>query len=115
MTRIITNRSYDAPAKPLIKELKWLTAKEMIRCDTVTMLLKSVNNLAPDYLSHSFIRNSDRNTINIQNAETKLLVPFTKNNNGQKFHFIFFFHFKLIYTGQQFRVNIHPLYNWLCA
>lgn len=82
--RIITNSSYDAPAEALIKELKWPTARDMIRTETATIVFKSINNLAPDYLSHLFIRNSDRNIINLRNAETYLLVPFMKTNNGQK-------------------------------
>ena len=56
----------------------------MIRCETATILFKSVNNLIPEYRSHLFIRNSDRNTINLRNAETDLLVPFMKTSNVQK-------------------------------
>ena len=82
--RIVTNSSYDAPAEALIKELKWLTLRELIRCETATIVFKSVNNLAPEYLSHLFIRDSDRNNINLRNAETVLLVPFMKISNGQK-------------------------------
>ena len=56
----------------------------MIRSETATTVYKSVNSLAPDYLSHLFVRNSDRNIINLRNAETDLLVPFMKTSNGQK-------------------------------
>ena len=56
----------------------------MIRCETATIVIKSVNNLAPEYLSHLFIRHSDRNTINLRNAETDMLVHFMKTSNGQK-------------------------------
>ena len=82
--RIITNSSYDAPAEALITELKWPTVRDMIRSETATTVYKSVNSLAPDYLSHLFVRNSERNCINLRNAETDLLVPFMKTSNGQK-------------------------------
>ena len=82
--RIITNSSYDAPAEALITELKWPTVRDMIRSETATTVYESVNSLAPDYLSHLFVRNSERNCINLRNAETDLLVPFMKTSNGQK-------------------------------
>ena len=43
----------------------------MIRSETATIVFKSVNSLAPDYLL--FIINSDRKPINLKNAETDLL------------------------------------------
>ena len=82
--RIITNSSYDAPAEALITELKWPAVRDMIRSETATTVYISVNSLAPDYLSHLFVRNSDRNIINLRNAETDLLVPFKKTSNGQR-------------------------------
>ena len=82
--RIITNSSYDAPAEALITELKRPTVRDMIRSETATTVYKSVNSLAPDYLSHLFVRNSDRNIINLRKAETDVLVPFMKTSNGQK-------------------------------
>ena len=63
--RIVTNSSYDTPLEALIKELKWQTKKEMIRCETATIVFNSFSNLAHKSLSHLFIRNSDRNTINL--------------------------------------------------
>ena len=47
-------------------------------------MYRSVNYLAPDYLSDLFIRNSDRNIISLRNADTDLLEPFMKTSNGQK-------------------------------
>ena len=82
--RIVTNSSYDASTEALIKELKWPTVRELIRCETATIVFKSVDDLAPEYLSHLFIRNSERHTINLRNSETELLVPFMKTSNGQK-------------------------------
>ena len=44
------------PAEALIKELKWPTVRDMIRSETATIVFKSANNLAPEYLSHLFIK-----------------------------------------------------------
>ena len=33
--------------------------RELIRCETATIAFKSVNNIAPEYLSHLFIRSSE--------------------------------------------------------
>ena len=65
-----------------MKELKWPTVREVIRCETATSIFKfmSVTNFGPDYLSHMFMRNFDRSNINLRNAETDLLVPFIKTS-----------------------------------
>ena len=49
---------------PKLCELKWPTVRDMIRNETATIVFKSMNSLMPDYLSHLFNRNSDRNIIN---------------------------------------------------
>ena len=49
--RIVTGSSCDAPSEPLRKELGWLSVKEMIVKETSTMMYKSLNDLAPQYLS----------------------------------------------------------------
>ena len=82
--RIVTSSSYDAPTEALIKEVNWPTMKDMIRSETATVVHRSVNYIAPDYLSYLFIRNSNRNIISLRNADTDLLVPFMKTSNGQK-------------------------------
>ena len=82
--RIVTNSSYDAPATNLIKELKWPTVHDMIKQETSTIVFKSINGLAPTYLSTLFIRNSTGETVNLRNSETDLLAPRMKTTNGQK-------------------------------
>ena len=73
---IITNSSYYATPEALIKVLKWPTVKNIIRNEAATIGFKSINDLAPYFLSHLFNRNSDCNIMNLRNAETDLLVPF---------------------------------------
>ena len=82
--RIVTNSSYDAPADALIQKLKWPTIAEIIKRETATIVYKSLNDLAPAYLSTIFSKNSSRDTIKLRNSETDLRVPLLKTTNGQK-------------------------------
>ena len=56
--RIVTNSSFDAPAANLIKELKWPTVQDMIKQEMAAIVFKSINGLAPTYLSTLFTKNS---------------------------------------------------------
>ena len=56
--RIITNRSSDTQSRLLIVELGWMTIEELIDNESKTMLLKSLNDLAPQYLCNLFTRKS---------------------------------------------------------
>ena len=82
--RIVTNSSYDVSATNLIKQLKWPTVSDIIQNETATMMFKSTNSLAPEYLSNLFIKNSAQNTLKLRNTETDLRVPLFKTSNGQK-------------------------------
>ena len=81
--RIVTNSSYVAPADDLIEKLNWPTIVEIIKRETATMVYKSLNGLAPTYLSNIFSRNSTRDTVYLRNSETDLQVPLFKTANGQ--------------------------------
>ena len=82
--RIVTNSSYDAPADALIQKLKWPTIAEIIKRETASIVFKSINGLAPTYLSNIFSKNSSRDTVKLRNSETDLRVPLMKTTNGQK-------------------------------
>ena len=73
--RIATGSPYDAPSVPLHKELGWLSIKEMIVKETSTMMYKSLNDLAPQYLSDLFVRLSDFHTSEPRNIKNYLAVP----------------------------------------
>ena len=45
--RIITNSSFDAPSRPLIEGVGWKTLDKLITDKSMTMVLKSLNKLAP--------------------------------------------------------------------
>ena len=64
--------SYDAPSEPLRKDLGWLSVKEMIVEETSTMMYKSLNDLAPKYLSDLFVRLSDFLMLELRNTKSNL-------------------------------------------
>ena len=66
--RIATGCSYDAPSEPLRKDLGWLSVKKMVVKETSTMIYKSLNDLAPKYLSDLFVRLSDFHILELRNT-----------------------------------------------
>ena len=49
--RIITDSPYDAPAEPLLRQLRLPSIAEMIRQESASMVYKAINDQAPPYLS----------------------------------------------------------------
>ena len=82
--RIITNSSFDASSRPLIAKLGWQTIEELIRNESKTMVFKSLNDLAPQYLCNLFTKNSACSSRNLRNTETDLRLPKKRSANGQK-------------------------------
>ena len=82
--RIVTNSSFDTPSRPLIERLGWGTIQQLISNESKTMVFKSLNELAPQYLSSPFKRNSQCSTRCLRNTETDLRVPKKTTANGQK-------------------------------
>ena len=83
--RIVTNSSFDTPSsRPLIERFGWKTIEQLISYESKTMVLKSLNELAPQYLSSLFKRNSQCSTRCLRNTETDLRVPKKTSANGQK-------------------------------
>ena len=64
--RIVTDSPYDAHLEPLIKELGWLTIKQLIDTETVKIVYKALHNEAPKYLKELLHRLSD-----MQNRELR--------------------------------------------
>ena len=56
----------------------------MIKQETATNVFKSINGLAPTYLSTLCTRNTTREVVSLRNSETDLLLPRMKTSNGQK-------------------------------
>ena len=82
--RIVTNSSFDSPSRPLIERLGWKAIEQLISNESKTMVFKSLNGLAPQYLSSLFKRNSQCSTRCLRNTETDLRVPKKTSANGQK-------------------------------
>ena len=82
--RIITNSSFDAPSRPLIEELGWQTVDQLISSESKTMVFKSLNELAPQYLCDLFTRNSHCSSYSLRNTGIDLRLPMKRSNNGQK-------------------------------
>ena len=82
--RIITNSSFDASSRPLIAKLGWQTIEELISNESKTMVFKSLNDLAPQYLCNLFTKNSACSSRNLRNTETDLRLPKKRSANGQK-------------------------------
>ena len=82
--RIITNSSFDAPGRPLTEEMGWKTIDELITCESKTMVFKSLNQLAPEYLCGLFTRNSLCSLYSLRNTGTDLRLPKKRSSNGQR-------------------------------
>ena len=52
--RIKTDSPYDAPAKPLLRQLRLPSIAEMIRQESASMVYKAINGQTPTYLSSLF-------------------------------------------------------------
>ena len=82
--RIVTGSPYDAYSKPLIKELGWLTIKQLIDTETVKIVYKALHNEAPKYLQGLFHRLSDMQNRELRNSKTDLHIPLLRTSSGQK-------------------------------
>ena len=82
--RIVTNSPYDASAAPLIQNLGWPTISDLTRKETATLVYKSLNSLAPAYMTKLFTKYSDDRERTLCSTETDLRLPVLKTANGQK-------------------------------
>ena len=57
--RILTTSRFDADARPFSITLGLKTIQDLINIEINNMVYKALNNLAPDYSSDLFVRNSD--------------------------------------------------------
>ena len=80
--RIVTKIRYDASAKPITKTLGWHTVSEIIKMKTLSMVYKSINDLAPNYLTETFSRLSDKVKRELRSSRPDLEIPIRKSANG---------------------------------
>ena len=72
------------PSRPLIEELGWNTIEQLISNESKTMVFKSLNELAPQYLCGLFAKNSQCSARTLRNADTDVRLPKKNSANGQK-------------------------------
>ena len=81
--RALTNTCYDADANQLLKELGWdnLETRRQNLIIKAEMVYKSLNGLAPNYLSSKFFQRSDVITAyNLRDSDGKLPVPLPRTD-----------------------------------
>ena len=81
--RIITDRPYDALAKPILRQLRLPSIAEMIRQESAGMVYKAINIQAPAYLSSLFNRISAVMNRMLRNSNFNLRPPRMKKKFGQ--------------------------------
>ena len=78
--RNLTSSSYEANADDLFVGLLWQKLNLQRELKTATMVYKSHNGLAPDYLKSIFPDRSAISTYSLRNCEGKLAVPLSHTN-----------------------------------
>ena len=76
---IITDSPYDAPAQPILRQLRLPNIAEMIRQESAGMVYKAINGQVPAYLSNLFNRISAVTNRMLRNSIFKSKAP--KNEN----------------------------------
>ena len=80
VARILTFSSYDADVNDLFVRLRWQKINLQRELKTATMIYKSLNGLAPDYLKSMFTDRSATSTYSLRNCEGKLALPLPRSN-----------------------------------
>ena len=78
--RVLTSSSYDTSADYLFERLGWKKLPSQRRIAKAIMVYKSLNGVAPDYLSNMFV---DRNSITnyaLRDTSNKLALPLPRTN-----------------------------------
>jgi len=78
--RILTSSSYDANVHDLFVRLGWQKLNLQRELKTTTMVYKSLNGLAPDYLKSMFTDRIATSPYSFRNCEGKLALPFPRTN-----------------------------------
>ena len=77
--RALTFSSYDADANRLIRQLDWNDLSTQIQIQKALMVYKSLNGLAPEYLSSKFVKRNETR-YSVRDPVNKLFVPFPRTN-----------------------------------
>ena len=84
--RILTGkRKYDH-ISPILKDLKWLTVKEMLQLRDVTMVYKCQHGLAPDYLVSKLVKRSNIHNYNTRQKDN-INIEFRRTSTAKRSFF----------------------------
>ena len=77
--RIILRVDIMTPSESMFSQLKWLSFPKRIQYHVSIMMYKSLNNLAPDYMSDLFNKVSESHSRNLRSVSNDLLsIPLSK-------------------------------------
>ena len=79
---VIETRKFDH-VTPLLHELNWLSADQLLFFRATVMTYKCMNHLTPSYLSSKFVKRSDIHNCRTRNREA-LQIPFFRSASGQQ-------------------------------
>ena len=85
--RLFSTRLLYANGTPSIyfgMKLGWPSVQKLIYKETGSMVYKSLNSLAPQYLSDLFVRLSGVHPRELRNSKTDLAIPMFRTGNGQR-------------------------------
>ena len=77
--RVLTFSSYDADPNRLIRQLDWKDLSTQFQIQKALMVYKSLNGLAPEYLSSKFVKRNETR-YSLRDSVNKLFVPFPRTN-----------------------------------
>ena len=80
---LISDSSYDAPAKHLLSQLRLPSIAEMIRQESASMVYKARNCQTPPYFSNLFNSISSVTNRTLRNSNSNLRPPRSKTKCGQ--------------------------------
>ena len=64
--------------------LAWPSVQDLVDKETSSVVYKSLNSLAPQYLSNLFVRLSKLHPRELRNSGTNLAIPLLRTANGPK-------------------------------
>lgn len=71
--RLILDKDFDTPSVDLFAELNWMTFPERVKFQKAVMMFKTMNNLAPTYMSSLFQYTNQIHNRNLRSATENLL------------------------------------------
>ena len=83
--RIILQADFMTPSKQMFQKLGWLTFTKRVQYHTCVMVFKSLNGLAPEYLTNLLTRQSETHSRNLRSNDKYMLkIPFARTAYYEK-------------------------------